>query len=463
MKAKVIIIGAGMSGISAGKQLSDAGITDLLILEATDRIGGRIRKTEFAGMNIEMGANWVEGVAHEGEARNDDVNPIWSIVNNELGLTTFCSNYDNIASNTYNEDGTGLYDEDFVKRTIDEANEVQKKGNKISERPRSDDISVMAMQRFFEHTPYGPTKPVDMVIDYYMNDYEFAEPPRVTSVQSTHPLPTFVKFGENVYFVADQRGYESVVHYIAGQYLETDGLGAIVDPRLMLNKAVQEITYSEDCVTVKTEDGWLYEAEYVMVSVSLGVLQSNLITFSPPLPEWKTFSLYQFDMAVYTKIFLKFPKRFWPVGSGTEFFLYASSRRGYYPIWQHLEKEYPGCSILLVTITDDESRRIEQQSDEQTKAEAMEVLRKMFPDRDVPDATDIFVPRWWSDKFFRGSFSNWPIGVDGYEYDQIGKPVGRVHFTGEHTSEHYNGYVHGAYLAGKHSADILIDHAKREK
>ncbi|CAL4916448.1 unnamed protein product [Urochloa decumbens] len=413
MKAKVIIIGAGMSGISAGKQLSDAGITDLLILEATDRIGGRIRKTEFAGMNIEMGANWVEGVAHEGEARNDDVNPIWSIVNNELGLTTFCSNYDNIASNTYNEDGTGLYDEDFVKRTIDEANEVQKKGNKISERPRSDDISVMAMQRFFEHTPYGPTKPVDMVIDYYMNDYEFAEPPRVTSVQSTHPLPTFVKFGKNVYFVADQRGYESVVHYITGQYLETDGLGAIVDPKLMLNKAVQEITYSQDCVTVKTEDGWLYEAEYVMVSVSLGVLQSNLITFSPPLP--------------------------------------------------HLEKEYPGCSILLVTITDEESRRIEQQSDEQTKAEAMEVLRKMFPDRDVPDATDIFVPRWWSDKFFRGSFSNWPIGVDSYEYDQIRKPVGRVHFTGEHTSEHYNGYVHGAYLAGKHSADILIDHAKREK
>lgn len=28
-------------------------------------------------------------------------------------------------------------------------------------------------------------------------------------------------------------------------------------------------------------------------------------------------------------------------------------------------------------------------------------------------------------------------------------PVGRVYFTGEHTSEHYNGYVHGAYLAGE--------------
>ena len=49
---------------------------------------------------------------------------------------------------------------------------------------------------------------------------------------------------------------------------------------------------------------------------------------------WKVTAIYQFDMAVYTKIFLKFPKKFWPEGKGREFFLYASSRRGYYGVWQ---------------------------------------------------------------------------------------------------------------------------------
>lgn len=44
--------------------------------------------------------------------------------------------------------------------------------------------------------------------------------------------------------------------------------------------------------------------------------------------------MYQLDMSVYTKIFLKFPRKFWPDGPGTEFFLYASNRRGYYPVWQ---------------------------------------------------------------------------------------------------------------------------------
>ncbi|TVT99434.1 hypothetical protein EJB05_55206, partial [Eragrostis curvula] len=146
-------------------------------------------------------------------------------------------------------------------------------------------------------------------------------------------LPTFEDFGGNVYIVADQQGFESVVHYVAGQYLKTDSSGAIVDPRLKLKKAVQEINYSKHGITVKTDDGCLYEADYVMVSVSLG---------------------------------LKF-------------------------------------------------RRME------TKC-----LRKMFPDRDVPDATDILVPRWGSDKFFKGGFTSWPIGMDRYEYDLIREPVGRV-------------------------------------
>lgn len=74
--------------------------------------------------------------------------------------------------------------------------------------------------------------------------------------------------------------------------------------------------------------------------------------------------------------------------------------------------------MLLVTVSDEESRRIEQQSDEETKAEVMEVLREMFG-KDIPEAIDILVPRWWSDRFFKGTFSNWPIGVNKNEYDEI--------------------------------------------
>ncbi|KAF8776168.1 hypothetical protein HU200_003859 [Digitaria exilis] len=455
---RVIIIGAGMSGISAGKRLSDAGITDLLILEATDHIGGRIHKRNFAGVNVEVGANWVEGV------NGGKMNPIWSIVNSTLKLRNFRSDFEYLAQNVYKENG-GLYDEEYVQKIIDRANNVEESGEKLSGTLHASgggDMSILAMQRLYDHQPNGPATPVDMAVDYRKYDFEFAEPPRVTSLQNAVPLPTFSDFGDDVYFVADQRGYESVVYYLAGQYLKSDeSSGKIADPRLKLNKVVSEISYSSAGVTVKTEDNSVYQADYVVVSASLGVLQSDLIQFKPQLPEWKIVAIYQFDMAVYTKIFVKFPKKFWPEGKGREFFLYASSRRGYYVVWQEFEKQYPGANVLLVTVTDEESRRIEQQSDNQTKAEIMEVLRKMFPGKDVPDATDILVPRWWSDRFYRGTYSNWPIGVNRYEYDQLRAPVGRVHFTGEHTSEHYNGYVHGAYLAGIDSAEILINCAQK--
>lgn len=123
-------------------------------------------------------------------------------------------------------------------------------------------------------------------------------------------------------------------------------------------------------------------------------------------------------MAVFTKIFLKFPYKFWSDRNKTEFFLYASERRGYYTIWQELEKELPGANVLLAVVTDEEARRIELQADEVIKAEAMRVLKNMFGKK-IPEATDIFVTRWSTDRFFRGSFSNWPIGLHSHDFNQI--------------------------------------------
>lgn len=49
-------------------------------------------------------------------------------------------------------------------------------------------------------------------------------------------------------------------------------------------QVVREINYSKNGVQVKTEDGSMYQAKYVIVSVSVGVLQSDLIVFKPHLP-----------------------------------------------------------------------------------------------------------------------------------------------------------------------------------
>lgn len=61
-KTKIIIIGAGMAGLSAAFYLIKNGCTDFKLLEARGRIGGRIVQISMGNEKIELGANWIHGV-----------------------------------------------------------------------------------------------------------------------------------------------------------------------------------------------------------------------------------------------------------------------------------------------------------------------------------------------------------------------------------------------------------------
>ncbi|KAL8028588.1 hypothetical protein ABFX02_14G170400 [Erythranthe guttata] len=432
-RCSVLVIGAGISGITAAKVLAENGVDDFVILEAAERIGGRIKKEEFGGVTVELGAGWIAGVGGK------EVNPVWELAR-ECNLRTCFSDYSNARYNIYDDNGkifpSGVASDSYNK-AVESA--IQKLRNQVSN-PNANE------------TPLAPKSPIDLAIDFILHDFEMAE---------VEPISTFVDFGEKEFLVADERGYEHFLYKMAESFLSSS-YGKITDSRLKLNQIIRELHHSRNGIIVKTEDGCIYEADYVVLSVSIGVLQSQLISFSPPLPRWKTEAISNIDIMVYTKVFLKFPRKFWPCGADKEFFIYAHERRGYYTFWQHMENAYPGSNILVVTLTNGESKRIEAQSDQETMSEAMEVLRKMFGP-DIPDALDILVPRWWNNRFQCGSYSNYPIYLNHQLIDDIKAPVGRIFFAGEHTSEKFNGYVHGAYLSGIDTSKALVEEMRSEK
>lgn len=81
-------------GISAAKVLAENGVEDLLILEATDRIGGRIQKQNFGDVPVELGAGWIAGVGGK------ESNPVWELAS-RLNLRTCFSDYTNARFNIY--------------------------------------------------------------------------------------------------------------------------------------------------------------------------------------------------------------------------------------------------------------------------------------------------------------------------------------------------------------------------
>jgi polyamine oxidase len=175
----------------------------------------------------------------------------------------------------------------------------------------------------------------------------------------------------------------------------------------MLNTIVSSVNYTDDSVTITMNDGSCVEADYAICAFSLGVLQQEVVDFEPALPYWKIEGIFSLQMGTYTKIFLQFPpdQQFWDVD--TQFFLYADPiERGWYPVWQSLSGPgfLEGSGILFATVVDTQSYRVEAQSDAQTEAEVMAVLRKMYPDVNIPDPVAFMYPRWSLEPWAFGSY-----------------------------------------------------------
>ncbi|XP_022897695.1 polyamine oxidase 1-like [Olea europaea var. sylvestris] len=531
-QCSVLIVGAGISGISAAKLLAENGVKDVVILEAADRIGGRIRKEEFGGVTVELGAGWIAGVGGK------QSNPVWELAR-QSNLRTCFSDYSNARYNIYDDSGK-IFPSGIASDSYKKAVETAIRNLRNEDSNRDADVSVLA------ETPTVPKTPIELAIDFILHDFEMAE---------VEPISTYVEFGEREFLVADERGYECLLYKMAENFLFTSE-GKILDSRLKLNKVVRELEHSRNGVSVKIEDGCIYEANYIILSVSIGVLQSDLISFKPPLPnskptvfllvymkysdavshmenayprsnilvvtltngelkrvEAQSDQYHPTSITTSTHILLniaQLPAPYMRLLEGTlnkyayfslcyEFSMFCHPQQyivGQYPIatensvlsrtclciayqvitiklktkmtiyllqcYQHMENAYPGSNILVVTLTNGESKRVEAQSDQQTMKEAMEVLRKMFGP-DIPDAITILVPRWWNNRFQRGSYSNYPIHINHQLIDDIKAPLGRIYFTGEHTNKKFNGYVHGAYLSGIETSEALLEEMRTEK
>ena len=431
--ATVLILGGGISGIAAAKTLSDHGIKDFIILEGTDRIGGRMRKMEFHNTTIELGANWIQGVKG---------NPIEN-------LALKCGLKGNLEERSFvirNESGfntTMKGKMDVLKHDEDIVDEIRSERRKL----KQEDISVRVGLRLAN---WLPVTPEEMVTEYFEYDFEYAVPPKYVSIRTwIADNGSIHSVGGKQFFVTDSRGYVHIVNCLAGMFLEPS------DSRLLLNTTVTEVKYNENGVYVSTASGDVFSAKYALVTFSIGVLKSDLVQFTPQLPPWKLEAIFKLNMVIYTKIFLKFPKKFW---DDDEYILYASKRRGYYSMMQNLEADSrlpKGTNTLLVTVTGEESIRLEYLSNDKTQKEIMEVLKNMYGSN-IPEPIDIFYPKWGLDRYFFGSWANLPIGISSEDYVSLRKPVGPVFFSGEATHELYNGYVHGGYITGVEEAEKIV-------
>ena len=215
----VIIVGAGASGLAAAKKLEEEGIS-YQILEATNKLGGRIQKDEtFADFPIDLGAEWI----HEDKSI---LNYLINQPGNEPDVETI------------------LYQPMNVQEVV---------GNTISQISNQD------------------------MVDYYAN------------------YITEYKFKNTTWY-----------DFIYENFTQN------IEQNIIYNSKVTTIDYSGDQVVLTTDNGTEYQAEKVILTVSLGVLKSNVITFNPSLPAEKITAIQAVEFLPGFKLFMRFSNQFYP-------------------------------------------------------------------------------------------------------------------------------------------------------
>ncbi len=277
----VVIIGAGVSGLSAACELRKSGLS-ILVLEARDHVGGRTWTRHEPGLSapIELGAEFIHGrvpetfeLLHEvGKAALDTSGAHWTLRDGKL-----------------------------VQNTEDLFGDIQNalERSKILEQP---DISFQAW--LDRSAQYGLSGEAASMAKTFVEGFDAADPARVSAhfvarewgAGGMLDSPQFRPLG----------GYSSVLSALAGS-LERDNI------RLQLQTVVKAVRWqrgSAEIDVTRFDQTSTLQAKSVIVTLPLGVLKAGDVRFTPALDS-KQAALDGLVFGPVLKLSLRFRKAFW--------------------------------------------------------------------------------------------------------------------------------------------------------
>ena len=301
MDADVLILGAGMAGLGAAETLSQAGIDNFLIIDQRDQVGGRVQTAEFGGGIVELGPQWLLNVDLD---PTDDRQPLLEYVT-RCNIALRGAPFTSLGVVSYNSRGENI-DEAVGEKLADIAaaqtpDVVQ---SILDTLPEDEDISLTQGLRV---GGWNPRTELDEHAEYRSVDFPFAFPGGRVSYRDAL-TPDIIR--PRTMTFADTPVSRIVINYPEGlsalPRCIADGFLAENDTRLILGTTIVEIEWSDDCICATSRAGKRYCAPYAIVTFSAGVLQNNVVKFTPPLPMIKNITLNQFEMGHFLKIYLAF-------------------------------------------------------------------------------------------------------------------------------------------------------------
>lgn len=416
----VIVIGAGIAGLTAANLLRTAGV-DVFVLEARDRVGGRIQTTEIAGSPVDLGASWIH---------TPRGNPLTALMD-ELGVATVPLSPDSPVR-AFDESAGDVLTPD-VKRGLYRAYEGFDDASTRLIRRLGPDASLQEGIERFAPGPGNRLVRTYLALSVATLDYALSAPDLALASQGLYHEslsgPDLIPVG----------GY--------GQLIE-----ALAEPLdIRTGHVVEAISVESDGVEVQAS-GENFQARSVVVTLPLGVLKAGTVDFSPPLPESKQSAIDRLRMGNLEKVVLAYADGWWRDGPDRLNLLEISSAEAY-PSFVDLGP--PGATLMCLY-----GGRFAEQHSRDSQEEKVRMITEVLgriTGMQPPPPLDVRATDWTNDPFSLGSYSNLTPGAGESDLRTLAEPIwDRLVFAGEATVPSIYQTVHGAYASGVRAAAQIL-------
>ncbi|XP_067879699.1 amine oxidase [flavin-containing] B-like isoform X2 [Heterodontus francisci] len=474
----VIILGAGISGLSAAKRLGEMGL-NVLVLEARDRVGGRthtVHDPRFGYTDV--------GGAYIGPMQNHIVR-----LAKELGVETYLVDdsqyslieiqgsvrrFSGVIPPIYNP--IGLLDLNNAIRTIDKmAAEIPQ--TSPWKHPSAEQLDSMTAKEFIERMVWAES--TKSLLNIFVKTLFCVEAHEI----STLCLLWAIRCGQGIEMMSNISGGAQERKFVGGAQTISERLAErIGKDRVRLRSPVVRVVQEQDGVTVTSEGGEAFRARFAISAVPHAILQ--MIHFQPPLPARKSQLIQRMPMGSVIKTVTFYDEAFWkergfsgcsmsdtgpvdfsiddtkPDGSHPAImgFIQAGTARRMSLDTPERRCEEPR-SVLQEVIKIEKMR-----GKDQTKYEAVtrkesvcKHYAKIFKMKEFLNPKDYIEKNWMEETYSGGCYSSsFGPGVLTSFGEALRQPVGRIHFAGTELADEWAGYMDGAVQSGERAAHEIL-------